>query len=86
MRPKLEILEHELVERIVGQAYELLWDPGVLVHLEGALTLLGDVGATVDFEKKTAKIPQDMIDEALRTAPASVDIYDLKGEVRMHLG
>jgi trimethylamine:corrinoid methyltransferase-like protein len=54
MRPKLELLEQELVERIVGEAYELLWDPGVLVHREGALKLLADGGATVDFEKKTA--------------------------------
>ncbi len=86
MRPKLEILEQELVDRIVGEAYELLWDPGVLVHREAALRLLAEGGATVDFDKKTARIPQDMIDEALRTAPASVDIYDLKGELRLRLG
>ena len=86
MQPKLEILDQELVERIVAEAYELLWDPGVLVHREGALKLLAEGGATVDFQKKTAKIPQQMIDEALRTAPASVDIYDLKGELPMRLG
>jgi trimethylamine--corrinoid protein Co-methyltransferase len=86
MRPKLELLEQELVERIVGEAYELLWDPGVRVHREGALRLLAEGGATVDFEKKIARIPQDMIEEALETAPASVDIYDLKGEVRLRLG
>ena len=53
MRPKLEILEHELVECIVGEAYELLWDPGVLVHREGALKLLAEGGATVDFEDRS---------------------------------
>ncbi|GAF78093.1 unnamed protein product, partial [marine sediment metagenome] len=86
MRPKLELLEQELVERIVAGAYELLWDPGVLVYREGALKLLAEGGAIVDFEKKIAKIPQNMIEEALKTAPASVDIYDLKGEVCLRLG
>lgn len=86
MRPKLELLEQELVERIVAEAYELLWDPGVLVYREGALKLLAEGGAIVDFEKKIAKIPQNMIEEALKTAPASVDIYDLKGEVCLRLG
>jgi trimethylamine--corrinoid protein Co-methyltransferase len=86
MRPKLEILEQELVDRIVAEAHELLWDPGVRVYREGALRLLAEGGATVDFEKKIARIPQDMIEEALKTAPGSVDIYDLKGELRLHLG
>lgn len=86
MRPKLELLERALVERIVAEAYDLLWDPGVVVHRENALQLLADGGATVDFDKKIAKMPQHMIDEALKTAPANVDIYNLKGELRMRLG
>ena len=86
MRPKLELLERALVERIVAEAYDLLWDPGVVVHRENALQLLADGGATVDFDKKIAKMPQHMIDKALKTAPANVDIYNLKGELRMRLG
>ena len=86
MRPKLELLERALVERIVAEAYDLMWDPGVVVHRENALQLLADGGATVDFDKKIAKMPQHMIDEALKTAPANVDIYNLKGELRMRLG
>ena len=32
MRPKLELLEPELVNRVLGEAYELLMNPGVKVQ------------------------------------------------------
>ena len=57
LRPKLELLDRETIERIVAEAYELLWDPGVRIHSDEALGLLAEAGATVDFEARVAQIP-----------------------------
>jgi len=85
-RPKLELLEPRDVERIISEAYELLWDPGVRIHSDEALTLLGDAGAQVDKEKKVAHIPADLIQKALDTAPSSFYLYNTDGEPVVHYG
>ena len=68
MRPKLNILSEELVEQIIAEGFELLMDPGVRVHNEEALALLGDAGADVDLESQIARIPESIVRRALETA------------------
>lgn len=38
MQPKIELLNHELVERIIAEGFELLQDPGVQIHSHEAWT------------------------------------------------
>ena len=45
MRPRIQFLSRETIERIVAEAYELLSDPGVRVHSDRALRLLAEHGA-----------------------------------------
>jgi len=46
MRPRLQILPPETIERVVAEAYDLLSDPGVRVHSDRALHLLAEHGAS----------------------------------------
>ncbi len=86
IRPKLEFLSHETIGRVIDEAYELLWDPGVRVHYDEALRLLAEGGATVDFEARVARIPREMAEKALATAPNSFYLYNLAGEPVVHYG
>jgi trimethylamine--corrinoid protein Co-methyltransferase len=86
MRPKLNILDPELVEQIKAEALGLLLDPGVRVHNQEALTLLADAGAQVDFEKQIACIPESIVFQALQSAPKEFYLYDLEGRVVVHYG
>jgi trimethylamine--corrinoid protein Co-methyltransferase len=86
IRPKLEFLSPATVDRAIDEAYELLWDPGVRVHYDEALVLLGDAGADVNAESRVAKIPRDLVERALETAPSSFYLYDLSGEPVVHYG
>ncbi|MBN1316145.1 MAG: trimethylamine methyltransferase family protein [Anaerolineales bacterium] len=86
MRPKLDIIDKELVEQIIGEAYELLIDPGVRVHNEEALKLLGDAGAEVNLETRVVKIPQSIVKKAFETAPSEFYLYNLDGEAVVHYG
>lgn len=86
IRPKLEFLSAETVRRAIDEAYDLLWNPGVRVHYDEALQLLGDGGATVDISKRVVKIPRAMAEEAVASAPNSFYLYNLDGEPMVHYG
>jgi len=86
MRPKLIILDPELVEQIKEEAFGLLLDPGVRVHNREALTLLAEAGAQVDFEKQIACIPESIVYRALESAPKEFYLYDLEGRAVVHYG
>jgi trimethylamine--corrinoid protein Co-methyltransferase len=86
MRPKLNILSDELAQQIIAEGFELLMDPGVRVHNEDALGLLGDAGADVDMGTRIARIPQSIVERALETAPSEFYLYNLDGEKVVHYG
>jgi trimethylamine--corrinoid protein Co-methyltransferase len=86
MRPHLQFLPHETIERVVAEAYDLLSDPGVRVHSERALRLLAEHGAEIDLEAQVARIPADMAHGAVETAPSSFYLYDANGEPTVHYG
>ncbi|RLC60572.1 MAG: hypothetical protein DRI80_10720, partial [Chloroflexota bacterium] len=80
MRPHLQFLSLETIERVVAEAYDLLADPGVQVHSDRALHLLAEHGAEVDFEAQVARIPADLARRAVETAPSSFHLYDADGQ------
>jgi len=86
LRPKLELLTQDTVERIVAEAYELLQDPGVRIHSDEALELLGDAGADVDKESRVARIPPELVQRAVESAPSSFYLYNTAGEPVVHYG
>ncbi|MFQ6013891.1 MAG: trimethylamine methyltransferase family protein [Anaerolineae bacterium] len=81
VQPKLELLDRALVERIVGEAYQVLQEPGVRIHWPEALELLAEAGAVVDFQRQVVHIPEKMVLEALETAPSGFALYDVDGQV-----
>src|SRR4030042_1998015 len=86
IRPKLELLSEETVERAIDEAYELLMDPGVQIHYEQALRLLADAGSEVDLETRVARIPRALAEKAVESAPSSFHLYNLEGEPAVHYG
>jgi len=86
IRPKLEFLSRETVDRALDEAYDLLVDPGVQIHYGEALELLAAAGATVDMESRLAQIPRSLAEGAVETAPSSFYLYNLDGEPVVHYG
>jgi len=86
IRPTLQFLSPETVNRVIEEAIELLRDPGVRVHSERALALLGDHGAQVDLEAKVACIPADLVHRAVETTPKSFYLHDFAGQPAVHYG
>ena len=83
-RPRLEILESELVSQIISEGILLLEDPGIKIHNQDALNLLAESGSKVDFEAQLAYIPENVVRKALSTAPHEFTLYDLKSNPVVH--
>lgn len=85
MRPKLKLLEDDLVDRIIAEAREVLCSIGVEIHNPAVLDMLSSHGARVNGGSAKAWLTQEILDAALSSAPAGFDLYDVNGQRTHHL-
>jgi len=71
MRFQGQILTAEEQARIHLQSVRILAEVGVKFLGDKSLPILKANGAVIDWDSKTAKIPEELVTEALRTAPKS---------------
>ena len=83
MRPRLQLLEPALVERMLGEAFQLLMEPGVRVA-PSAVELLAS--ADVRVEDGIAHIPEALARNALAHAPRDFRLYSREGKPVVHYG
>ena len=82
MRPKLELLDRTLVNRILGEALELLDTVGTKVGSAEARELLQSAGARVDGD--IARLSTSLIRRMLDSVPHDFYLYDRSGEAAVH--
>ncbi|HEX7503594.1 MAG TPA: trimethylamine methyltransferase family protein, partial [Acidobacteriota bacterium] len=80
LRPQFKLLSADLLERIVGEARDILGHLGTKVQNPRVLKLLGDYGARVDLEKSHAWFPGQVLDRALGTVAHSFKLFDAMGD------
>ena len=83
MRPKLELLDKPLIERILGEAFQLIEDPGVRVA-PYVVDLLRSAGITV--KDGVAHIPEALARRLLDLAPRGFCLYDRSGKPAVRYG
>ncbi len=84
MRPRFELLEPALIDRVVDEALSLLASPGVKVEEPEAIRLLVGAGASADGAR--VSIPEPMVRRALDTVPHAFDLYDRSGRPSVRYG
>src|SRR5689334_16351944 len=84
MRPKFELLDRELIARILGEAYVLLEKHGVKVGDAEALDLLRDAGARV--ADGAAFLPCALVERCLQSVPREFFLYDRSENPAVHYG
>ncbi|UCF09471.1 MAG: trimethylamine methyltransferase family protein [Candidatus Bipolaricaulota bacterium] len=84
-RPTLKVLSDEQIDRIHQSALEMLGNPGVLVKSDEARRLLKQAGATVDEETMICRIPGDIVEEAMNSAPAAFTVHARNPENDVHV-
>jgi len=80
MRPTIRFLTDELIRKITSEATDVLCTLGVEIHNKTVLDMLSDHGCAVDMKKSHALLTNEIIDKALKAAPASFGLYDVAGK------
>ena len=79
MGPRLTFLDHALIERILAESRDLLATIGIEIHNDAVVELLGDHGAVVDRDRRHVRLPAEVVDTALGSAPRSFRLFDVLG-------
>ncbi len=87
MRPKIQLLSPELIGRILGEAFQLLMNPGVRVG-SAVVELLQAAGVEVKVEgnDRVARLPEALVRKCLASVPRSFYLYSRQGEKAVHYG
>ncbi len=84
MRPRFELLDPGLIDRVVDEALQLLQRPGIKVEEPEAIALLVANGASADGER--VAIPEAMVRRALDTVPHQFSLFDRAGNPAARYG
>jgi trimethylamine---corrinoid protein Co-methyltransferase len=71
MKQYNQILSEAEKHNIHQQSLKVLADVGIRFMSKKALTILKQNGAQVDFDNQLAKIPEEMVVQALKSVPSS---------------
>ncbi len=80
----MKVLGREQAWAIHGAALEILGRVGVKMEHAGALSMLRQAGCSVSGDG-WVKVPPHLVDDALRSAPRRIDLFDQAGALAMPL-
>ncbi len=86
VRPRVGWFGEAERRRIVEEAVTILEKVGIFVENEEAIALLDGAGGKVEGKKGRVRIPADLVEKGLGTAPSEVALYNRRGEKVMDLG
>jgi trimethylamine--corrinoid protein Co-methyltransferase len=86
IRPKLELLNREFIEKIIEEAYLILENTGIFVENTEALSLLSDTGMRIDSSHQRAFLTPDVVKECIASTPKVIKLYDRSGQVEHLVG
>lgn len=86
IRPKLELLNREFIEKIIEEAYQILENTGIFVENTEALSLLSGAGMRIDDTHQRVFLTPGLVKDCLATTPKVIKLYDRSGEVEFLVG
>ena len=78
MRPRISFLSKEDQDKIHRAAFQILSEIGMKILQDEALDLLKDAGCSVG-EDRMVKIPAELVQQCVDSAPAHIPIHDREG-------
>ena len=86
IRPKLELLSRELIEKILDEAYVLLETEGIFVENREALELFKEAGTKIETQSNRVYPSAALIQDALASTPSEIKMYNRHGDVEYTVG
>lgn len=84
IQPQIRFMDKEAINVLHQAALEILEKTGVIVNHEEALELLASAGCRIS-DKNRVRIPPQLVEEAISSAPEAITIYNRKGEAALFL-
>jgi len=76
--PRMQILTEQSLEKLHCASLTILKETGVTIDCDEALMLLAEAGADVS-DSKGVKIPSRLVEEALKSTPETITLFDREG-------
>jgi trimethylamine--corrinoid protein Co-methyltransferase len=86
IQPHITVLSEEQIERIHDHSLHLLSTVGVRVDSEQARRLFARAKATVSPDDRRVRIPAELVEWALESAPSSIAVFRRDGRPAFRLG
>ena len=80
MKTQLSILTRDEVSEVSDASMHILSDAGLKVESDEALDLLAKAGAKIDTKSNIVKIPAEVVEEAIGTAPKRLTLFSRDGK------
>ena len=85
MRPTLNVISDELIQKILGEARRIMAETGMEIRGEPLRQRLLDYGLKTD-DKGRVLFPADVVDKAIESAPKSFWLHDRDGKPYTEIG
>jgi trimethylamine---corrinoid protein Co-methyltransferase len=86
MRPRLTVLDDDLIARIVDEAKRVLGEVGMEIRGPEMRRRLLEGGLRLDHKGERVLFPREVVERAIRDAPSSFLLFDRAGEPHADLG
>jgi len=86
MRPTLNVLSDDLIEKILGEARRIMAETGMEIRGENLRARMLDHGLKTDQTGKRILFPPEVVDKAVADAPSSFTLYNRDGEPHAEIG
>jgi trimethylamine--corrinoid protein Co-methyltransferase len=86
MRPSINVVDDDLIRRILDEALRILSEIGIEVRGPQLRRRLLDYGLTMDQANERLLFPPDVVHQAIASTPSSFTLYDREGNPHADLG
>lgn len=86
VRPQMKMLSESQREEIHQYTLQLLATTGVRVDSPSAVEMLGKRVGRSNVEGRTVRIPSELVEWAIKSAPRRIQIYDRRGNPQFQIG
>ena len=85
VKPNLTLLSSEQIQEVHEHSLKILSTIGVRADSNHARKLMVQAIGTKQAQEEIVRIPRELVEWAIKKAPASIDVYDRKGALALSL-
>lgn len=85
VRPQLSMMTEDQIQQAYSNVFRVLSETGVRVDSPSVLNLL-EKTLRLTSENRMIKFPREVVEDAIRSAPKAIDVYNRRGEHVLKLG